>query len=373
MIEQIEISNIQAHKYSHLTLSDKLNIIKGRTHSGKSCIIRALKWAIENRPKGGGDKLKNDQAKKDDAVSVSVLFSDGKFISREKTRKNNSYISSEHKDPFDAIKLDVPDEIREIIKLTSNNIRSQGDGYFLIDKTGGQIATALNDVVGLKIIDETKLKAKKLVSSFTNRLQVLDSQIEEAELELKSPEFKVAERIGKLLSEYDYEDTFYSTIIDEIEEISNIYSKIKNNRSVVYSYNRMSQIEDKVKELEKLITNFEELEENISHILDIKSDIDKSAIYLERYNNISHIKPIISSINREIEAYFEIEQASSKIRRVYLDIKKNRSFIADAAEALESYENKLIELELELEKRLDYCDKCGAHRKHWNKKEVRDA
>lgn len=373
MIDQIEITNFQSHKHSHFSLSDKLNIIKGRTHSGKSCIVRALKWAVENRPKGGGDKFRNDQSKKNSTVSVSLSFSDGSFISREKTSKRNSYITSEHKEPFDAIKLDVPEEVRDVMKLKPHNIRSQGDGYFLIDKTGGQVATSLNNVVGLKIIDDVKAKAKKLVSSFSNRLQVLNTQVEEIESELGSESFASARKIGSLISQYDYEDTIYSTIVDEVEEIESILSEIKESREVIDLYDAYKGLSGKTDRLNNELQYLSNAESDTRYIYDVKEAISEHRLNLEIYNKILPIIPKLDSLKDDISMLYEIEQTAFKVEKVYLDIRNKKSFVAEAADSLESYEDRLIELGLELEKRIDYCDKCGAHKKHWNKKEVRDA
>ena len=84
MIQTGVIRNFQSHKKSILNLSKGVNVIVGKTDSGKSAIIRALRWLFTNTPSGdafrswdGGD------------TKVSATFYDmDKKITRIKGNKN---------------------------------------------------------------------------------------------------------------------------------------------------------------------------------------------------------------------------------------------------------------------------------------------
>ena len=52
MIKKIQIQNFQSHKETTLKLDPGVNIIVGTTDSGKTSILRALRWVIWNRPSG---------------------------------------------------------------------------------------------------------------------------------------------------------------------------------------------------------------------------------------------------------------------------------------------------------------------------------
>ena len=51
-IKKIILENFQSHKYSVIELNEELNVIVGPSDSGKSAIIRGLKWALYNEPSG---------------------------------------------------------------------------------------------------------------------------------------------------------------------------------------------------------------------------------------------------------------------------------------------------------------------------------
>ena len=52
MIQSLHIKNLQSHKDSHLDFCEGVNVIVGPSDSGKSAILRALRWIVKNRPQG---------------------------------------------------------------------------------------------------------------------------------------------------------------------------------------------------------------------------------------------------------------------------------------------------------------------------------
>ena len=51
-LKQITLKNFQSHKDSTIQLDRGLNAIIGPSDSGKSAIIRAIKWVLYNEPSG---------------------------------------------------------------------------------------------------------------------------------------------------------------------------------------------------------------------------------------------------------------------------------------------------------------------------------
>jgi len=360
-IDQIEIINFQGHKYTLLDFSSGLNIIKGRTHSGKSSIVRAVEWAAENRPRGAGDKYRNDDAKLADEVSVSIAFGEGSFISRQKNRTINGYITSEHKEPFVALRTDVPDEIREITKLRSHNILTQKDKYFLIDKTPGQVSSELNKVVGLKIIDEKASKAKTIVKHLSNKITLLGEQIEGTEKELESVEFKTAERLRLKLAKIDeLIDTFDSDEA-ELAYLLEIKDNISEHELNIKSYNSVEHILPAIGVLKRLIEESDKKEEEISGAVYIRTMIESWEADEDQANAIIALEPKVSEVKKLINDYNFINNAVLDVMDISSMIKNTEVIISSLSNQIDKSDKKLKELESQLE----YCTKCGALRKHW--------
>ena len=50
MFTRLEIKNFQSHKNTTIDFDKNINSICGETDNGKSAVIRAIKWIVENRP-----------------------------------------------------------------------------------------------------------------------------------------------------------------------------------------------------------------------------------------------------------------------------------------------------------------------------------
>ena len=58
MINTLQIEGFQSHDSTEIELSKGVNVIIGSSDSGKSSIIRACKWAFQNRPQS--DSFRNN-------------------------------------------------------------------------------------------------------------------------------------------------------------------------------------------------------------------------------------------------------------------------------------------------------------------------
>ena len=109
VIQSVEVKDFKSHRHSELEFVDGVNVIKGTSHTGKSNIIRAMIWALTNRPRG--NSVHNWNIPRPD-TKVTFVF-DNDWFTRVKS-KINGY------ETFDgtlkAIGSDVPPQIRQIAK-----------------------------------------------------------------------------------------------------------------------------------------------------------------------------------------------------------------------------------------------------------------
>jgi exonuclease SbcC len=174
MIEAVGIENFQSHKGTNIVLSPGVNVFKGRSHAGKSVIIRAIRWALLNQPRG--TNFVSHFKKKKDTTSVGIEFSDGGHVVRQRRGTTvNGYESSVG--DFEAMRSDVP------------NVQMQGDPYFMLNMTPGKVAKELNKLVGLDIIDKTIGRLNKLQNEATAKVNVLEDMVENEKEELEDLSF----------------------------------------------------------------------------------------------------------------------------------------------------------------------------------------
>ncbi|MCI5642825.1 MAG: AAA family ATPase [Peptoniphilus sp.] len=375
-IKKIELHNFQSHDYTEMEFDRGLNVILGNSDVGKTAILRAIKWALYNEPKG--DYFIR-QGEKD--VSVKITFSNGVIIERSKTPSKNSYFfvdSSGNEMRFEGFGIDVPKEITDATNMykvpldnsnnkTILNIAEQLDGPFLLNEQASLRASAIGRLIGVNYVDDA-LRTVVRDNKRTNQ--------EIAELIKNRDELK--EQLVKFNYIKDYKEKF--------EKITEIRNKIK------YLQERLNL---SIKLKETLDKNKIELDEITSLVKKFKSlnDLEKIASVLENFifkknsfeNYLKKIEKIdietnsINNILIELKSLDELNLIISKIdddkkildiyESLYTKYLENIKNIANVNNDLKNYENndniqKIIE---KLEENLTFYSKIYEYKDSLNK------
>ncbi len=188
MLEMLEISNFQSHETTKLELDPGVNVILGPSDNGKSAVLRALFWLIQNKPDGLGfvshwNLTEKGTLKK--ATAVALTYDDGKKVIRRRTKDLNQY-EVEGK-TLDAVGRDVPPDVEHALDITEINIQRQLDPHFLLSDSAGEVARIFNRTIRLDDID-------KLLALVEQKKRATKNAGETAALELT----RVLEEIAKL-------------------------------------------------------------------------------------------------------------------------------------------------------------------------------
>ena len=364
MIEQAEIKYFQGHEGTTLELSSGVNIISGRTHSGKSSIVRALKVLFENRPVDI-DGFRKDGMPDDESIFIGASFSEDKFVTREKGKGINKYETSEHKDPFVAIRTDVPEEVRSVTKIGPENIQSQGDGYFLIDKTPGQVAKMLNKVIGLEVIDQTLSNIDRKVRDTKALLKAVKGEIKTNEAEIE--QYNNVDDLVSHVSEIETMREILSSLRSESYAIRSVLSDINSRRLSIQTLDSIINNSVRVAKIKNDILSINELSINISRVKSHLGEIRKSTIKISEIDSLLENEEEILTIKKTVAEAKNKADVFSKIKTLYRDIAEKRSRRESLAEALIPLEKRRAELV----SKLSYCGQCGADKKYWNLDKVR--
>ena len=359
IIDTIEIINFQSHKHTTMEFVPGVNIIKGTSHSGKSSIIRALRWLYFNRSPGVGDGFKSHFASDKDSVEVGCSFTEGEWIAREKG-KENKYLTDGLE--LKALRKDVPDEVKAITQITDINFQSQNDGYFLIGDTPGIAGRKLNEIVGLQIIDEVRTKINQKVNTTEQKLNITMEDLEKTEEGLKKyKHVKHAERLVNRIEllqakRFEKENRKHTILycIDSIKiargDITLIKRRLKIEPELLKAQEQLKILKEKenkqnlLSSLIKNITYYSTLVKKLEEKIKIESRIKKVK---EQYQNV---KEIHQRMVRLIAIVDKVAHLSAKIKNITRNLTiKNKN-------------------KKELEKQLDFCPSCGAEKKHWRNK-----
>ena len=142
MLEQLQLRNFQTHERLDVDLSAPIVVLVGNSDSGKSSILRALKWICTGQaPRSPITTWGKDETK-------ARLKVDGRTISRTKGKKRNIYKLDGKK--FAAVgQSNVPFEIATLLNVGEQNFAGQHSSHYFLADTPGEVARQLNSIVNL--------------------------------------------------------------------------------------------------------------------------------------------------------------------------------------------------------------------------------
>lgn len=179
MLERIHLENFQAHTDLDLEIDPGVTCIVGPTNSGKSSIIRLLRWIAHNKPSGESFKTKDT-----DFVS-GTLHIDGHTITRYRGKTSNGKSGNYYEvdgERLDALKVnEAPEPVTRILNLCEDNFALQHDSSFWFHLTPGQLARELDRIIDLGAIDETLTRINQQIRQNRSSLLEASKRLQEAQ------------------------------------------------------------------------------------------------------------------------------------------------------------------------------------------------
>jgi exonuclease SbcC len=169
MLTSLHITNFQSHKESHLEFNPGVNVIIGESDSGKTAILRALRWVLTNRP--GGDSFRSSWG---GDTSIGI-WTENNLIVREKIGTNNIYRLGDTE--FKAFGTEVPEEIQDALNMNEINVQNQLDLPFLLRDSPGQVAAHFNKIAHLDAIDKSMQLIEKWTRALNQQLKDNESNL----------------------------------------------------------------------------------------------------------------------------------------------------------------------------------------------------
>lgn len=276
MISNIDIENFQSHSKTSIELCSGVNVIVGKSDSGKSAILRALRLVTENKP--AGTEFINHNS---DSTCVSVKF-DGNNIRREKNRKtlNSYFINGE---VLKAFGQDTPKPVKDVVMFHDVNTQWQLDPPFMLSKTPGECSQYLNEVMNLEVIDSVTAKIQSETRSLMAEIKIHTAKLEE----LKK----------------SFENLYW---VDAVEELA---EKLK------YREQNIERIECNIVELQEIVDTIKRNER--CEVPDLDKEFDKCEEYLDRIERLDFagISSIVEHILMLQEKEKSITESIECVRR----------------------------------------------------------
>lgn len=333
-IEQLEIINYQSWKYALLELHSGVNVILGSSDKGKSSIVRALNWVCTNRPTG--KEFRSNFTKSDTVVTLCV---DDQTVCRKKGNKINIYNINGANEDLQALRSDLPDEVKTLTNMDSINIQPQHQNYFLLDKTPGQVAKKFNEIAGLEIMDKSLLTINTEIRTINQDIKATDKSIEALDEKIKNLSWLTP--CEKTLQSLEGRETQIQQITESISAIRELqikYQEIKEEIDNLPPPEILPFIEDildKDDNLYKIEKKLDSVKELLSKHSKLDDDIKRHLVF--RNIELSPPDADRASISRIDEKTETISNLIEKFRNYSADLLDIKPRIKRAEDSLDDF------------------------------------
>lgn len=336
-IKRITLKNFQSHKHSVIDLDERLNVIVGSSDSGKSAIIRGIKWALYNEP--SGDYFIREGEKD---CSVTLEFNDNSILKRYRSKSKNSYILTNNNGEeikFEGFGSAVPAEIIDTIGIKkihldseesdSINLGEQLDGAFLLSEKTSTRASAIGRLVGVNIIDD----ALREVLKDTRALNISKKGLEENVMKL-----------GEEIDKFHYLDDL-NLKLNKLNKIKvDINNKNLNLEKLSLAKNKLIEINLGLTRTKELVDKLKTVDELNKIIIVIENKIFKYKYLNSHNNNLNRIKNDTSENDFIKLKLKDLNQAYDTVTR--LEMLNFRYYQLDKLQkknAIRSFENSKLD------------------------------
>ena len=328
MIRSLEIFNFQSHGKSKLNFSEGVNVIVGASDSGKTALIRALRWVVWGRPTG--DSIRSNWGGE---TSVALTTEDGTVL-RTKDKSDSYVLAAEGREEltFKAFGTTVPQEVNSLLNLSELNLQSQLDSPFLLSMSPGEVATFFNKVAKLETIDKGTSNVNSSIRELTSDIKYKTEQETRLTEEIATyPDMEIYEYDVESLELQEKEKAVLANSVNKLHATTSAY------RLVVANLKEKSEILKAEKPLNEVLSLIEQkkvLHNNFDRLLNVYGRInDNKALIKDINKTLTLEKPVLELLdlykNKQIalEAKNRLFKAMENVVGIQDRISKGNAFI----------------------------------------------
>lgn len=323
----IKLQNFQVHKELLIEFG-KITTIKGPTDSGKSAILRALRWICLNDIAGDAFITEGE---KETGVALMVRYEkQERYIIRSKnTRSLNVYALDEAENLFKAFgSNNLPKEIAEILKLSPINFQDQHDSPFWFAESAPEVSRQLNSIVDLSVIDTTLSNIAAAVRKAQERKEVTEERLEDAQAELERlkarqdqvAEFKTLKAAHEKLEQFN----------EDCNKLEGIVQSVDTNRA-------------QAKALEEIATGGDIVIAAMREALDCyrqARDLRRLIVGITTLQDKATPPPDFSLVEESFTAWWDLEIRAEELRRLLKRTDDTADYVQSLDKALDAKEKQ---------------------------------
>lgn len=318
MLKTIRVERYQSHHDSTFNFSPGVNGIIGTSQSGKTAILRALKWILTNRPLGY--RFHSDFSNK--RTFVTAVLGDGSKVTINRgTRQSIMYSLLRPDGTFEEwakMGKNVPDRVVTTFNFSELNIQNQLDPPFLILSSPGEVARTINRITKAEKLD-------KWIKHLNSKTNVLKYKRDEKKTFLKEirgslKKYRKLDSLEKKIINFEKVSGKIKDLEDEYEKIDELLANIKDTKATIRTQrgflkakkqvDQIEEIEDELTQLDVEKMMLESIVETIAQLRRAKKEHEE---FVYKYTKILKQKKICPTCFSKV-GIKDIERITSEIR-----------------------------------------------------------
>lgn len=347
MIDSIVLNRFMKHKKLKLFFTGGLNIIIGKTGSGKSTIFRALELLINNKPSSSEKTLNSPKYK------IQVRSGDNLIVREPKEYRLIDIPSGESKS-FKAFGTEVPSEVKKVLPIQPINWQKQLSKHFILFETPGIVAKAISEYSGTNEKEGLILEVKKKLLGLKQEKNHLILSRKEA-TETMARLYFVRKLYAKSEDLVQLNNQMEELEV-ELEEIESITARIKKIREKIKDIDVLENIQGKMEKIHKLKDQFQNKEREMYETINLYEKLNREVRKIKNIEKITDIKKEVENIYKMREEMEEKKQEMDYIFDTTKKIEKTRSTLKKIEESLTSIREEIKKINSKITK----CPTCGA-------------
>ena len=317
MIEQVRLLNFQAHASRTITLQPGLNVIVGSSDTGKSTVIRAIRWVALHTP---ATRL----TRHGETVLRAGLQVDGRKIVRFKDNKEYGYSVNGNK--YLAVGAEQPIPVKEAIQLSDINFQQQHDPAYLISLPPGQAAKEINRIVDLGSIDQCQTYLKSATAKTKTLYEAAEATVKAHDAELDATEWvaKASSEATALKQSHAILDGLYKRIdavglaVGEVFAADVAIERMEPYCTALDDY--LTQATMAKSTMHRMAGRIAELS-GILRDLTQTSDLDAYAGYVDAIASVAQQQSAVADSARRSRGVWEILRGLDAAKKEFIEIK----------------------------------------------------
>lgn len=339
-LKNIKIKYFQTHEDTNLEFANGITVLVGKTDSGKTAIIRAIKLITKNKPRGNGfisaffpaDKKNKPTSK------VTLTLEDDTEITRTKSENKNEYTikKNELEESFNNFGVNIPPEVEQEIGLTAVqidqdtaldvNIAEQLSQPFLLFESPSVKTKLIDKIARIDVLNKAIKNTKNEQNEIKAKQKVLKENLEKTDKELEfftniEQEKENLEKIKQLYNSLIEKQKLlekYKQLKQALNDINIAIEKGQKTKQELVSFISLST--EKIKTVKENFSKVELLTKCHKEYVSYMTEINDTKNILSNKESILTFSKTLSNLKNKVLEYEKLSELSNKL--LYL----NQSF-----------------------------------------------